>query len=439
MQSKKVNKNHLTTFLIVCVSFFSYGQDTLTLEGAITLALENNYDIKLANNTLEKADNNQSIYNSGFLPTATVSGSANYSNNNLALTSSQGDEISLSGVATKNYGGSVGIGYLIYNGSRKIQYDQLKKMYELSDVQKKRQIETTLISVYTSFFNVAKNQEQKHTVEEAFENSKERLARVQAQYNYGKKSMLDVLNAKVDANSDSLQVLNITVQLENNKRNLNLLLGREINHFYEVSTTVFLDNNLSYDVLLDNMLKGNMQLKELELNKHILEYDLQKNQAGYLPTLSTSVSYGVNYGDNGPTSLYPYQLSNGLSAGVSLSWKIFDGGATTIRVQNARIDLESQQLNEERIKLNLENQLAMYWAEYSTQKIIITNEEMNVQVSRQNFLKSKEQYDLGQITSLEYRQAQLNLINTQLNLLNAKYNAKLAEFQLKILTANLIN
>ena len=62
---------------------------------------------------------------------------------------------------------------------------------------------------------------------------------------------------------------------------------------------------------------------------------------------------------------------------------------------------------------------------------------MNVEVSTQNFSKSKEQYDLGIITSLEYRQAQLNLVNTQLNLLNAKYNAKLAELQLKIITANL--
>jgi outer membrane protein TolC len=436
--NKMLSKNHINTVVLLCLSIFSFGQDSLDLEGAIGIALENNYDIKLANNAIEKADNNQSIYNSGFLPTATLSGNGNYSNTNLKLTSHQGEEITITGVATKSYGGSVGIGYLIYNGSRKVQYDQLKKMYELSNAQQKRQVETVLINVYTSFFNVAKNQEQKYTLEEAYRNSKERLERVTAQFNYGKKSKLDVLNAEVDANSDSIQVINISVQLENNKRNLNMLLGREINSVFDVNTTVVLDSNLSYGVLLENMMVGNMQLKEIELNKEILEYDLKKWQAGYLPSVSTSVSYGLNYGDNGPASVYPFQLSNGLNAGVSLSWNLFDGGATKVRVQNARIDLESQKLNEEKLKLNLENQLAMYWAEYATQKTIILNEELNVAVSEQNFLKSKEQFDLGQISSIEYRQAQLNLINTQLNLLNAKYNAKLAEFQLKILTANLI-
>jgi outer membrane protein len=91
------------------------------------------------------------------------------------------------------------------------------------------------------------------------------------------------------------------------------------------------------------------------------------------------------------------------------------------------------------LSLNLENQLASFWAEYNTQKVIIQNEETNVKISNQNFLKSKELFNLGKITSLEYRQAQLNLINNKLNLLNATYNAKLAELQLKRFAGLLLN
>ncbi|NOQ74535.1 MAG: TolC family protein [Crocinitomix sp.] len=426
--------------LFCFLPFIGIGQEALDLEEAFAIALENNYDIELANNSLQKADNSQSIYNSGFLPTATVSGNANYSNTDLTLTTQQGIKESIDGVATTNYGGSLGIQYLIYNGgSRKFQYDRLKKMYEISDAQLKLQIETTFINVYTSFFNVAKNQEQKRTLESAYKASKDRQERVTAQNKYGKKSNLDVLNAQVDSNSDSLQVLTISMQLENNKRNLNLLLGREINFPFDVNSGVVLDNSLSYNTLLESMYSANMQLKELELNKYVSEIDLKNYKSAYLPTLSTSVSYAVNNSENGPAGLFANQLSNGLNAGVSLSWNVFDGGATKVRVQNAKIDLESQKIYEQRLKKNLENQLATYWAEYTTQQIIIKNETINVAISEQNFLKSKEQYDLGQITALEYRQAQLNLINTQLNLLNAKYNAKLAELQLKILTANLLN
>lgn len=431
----------ITSFQFIvffALPFIGYGQEALKLEEAVTIALENNYDIKLANNSLEKAENSQTIYNSGFLPTVAVSGNGNYANTNLLLTSDLGDETRLDGVVTKSYGGSIGVNYLLYNGgNRKLQYDWLKQMYELSDAQMKLQIETTLIDVYTSFFNVARSQEQKLTLEEAYLSSKERLDRVIAQEASGKKSKLDILNARVDVNTDSLQILNSSVQLDNSKRYLNLLLGRDINYVFDVSAEVVLDSNLSYNVLLENMFSGNMQLRELELNKTISELNVRTNQSGYLPTLSTSVSYGVNYGDNGPVSFFPYQLSNGLNAGVTLSWNVFDGGATKVRVQNARIDLDSQSFIEQRLKLNLENQLASYWAEYTTQGIIIKKEEMNVEVSEQNFLKSTEQFDLGQISSLDLRQAQLNLINTQLNLLNAKYNAKMAELQLKKMTANL--
>lgn len=429
---------------IILILFFfypiiGYGQELLDLEGALTIAIENNYDIKLANSSLEKAKNNQSIYNSGYLPTLTLNGNTNYSNTNLTITTQQGDEQSINDVSTKSYGGSVGINYLIFNGgNRKLQYDKLKTFYTISDIQKKRQIETTLINVYISFFNVAKNIEQKRTLEAAFNHSKDRLNNVRFQYKYGKKSNLDVLNAQVDSNSDSIQIININMQLENNKRNLNVLLGRDINYLFDVKTEVILDSNLTYNNLLENMYKANMQLKEIELNRIVSENDLKMNKSSYLPSVSTSVSYALNYGDNGPASLYAYQLSNGLNAGISLNWNIFDGGATKVRVQNARIDIEAQKLKEQKLKLDLENQLATYWADYTTQKVIIMNEEINVQVSEQNHLKSKEQFNLGQITSLEYRQAQLNLINTQLNLLNAKYNAKLVEFQLKIMTTNLV-
>ncbi|MFD1553282.1 TolC family protein [Putridiphycobacter roseus] len=432
------HKITLNTIVFFSFSFFSFGQEILDLDAAVAISLANNYDLKLAEKTLEKSANNQSIYNSGFLPTATLSGNGNYANSNLKLTDNAANDIVINDVATKNYSGSVGINYLIFNGTRKVQYDQFKKMYELADVQQKRQVEVTLINVYNSFFNVARNQEQKYTLEAAYQDSKERLERVKAQFTYGKKSKLDVLNATVDANSDSIQILNINLQLIKNKRTLNFLLGRDINYPFEVNTAVVLDEDLAYEVLYENMLKGNMQLKESAFNMEVLNYDLKKSQSNYLPSLSTSVSYGLNYGDNGPTTVYPYQVSNGLSAGLSLSWNIFDGGTTKVRVQNAKIDLEAQVLNEEILKTTLESQLANYWTEYITQKIIIRNEELNVVVSEQNFLKSNEQFDLGQISSFDNRQAQLNLINTQLNLLNAKYNAKLSELQMKIMTANLI-
>jgi outer membrane protein TolC len=140
----------LITILILslCIPFTGVSQETMSVEDAIALALKHNYDILLVENSLMQAENNKSIYNTGFLPTVTASANANYSNNNTTLTSQAGQETSIDGAETKSYGGSVGLNYILFNGgARKFQYDKLKNMYDLSDAQKQIQIENTLIDV----------------------------------------------------------------------------------------------------------------------------------------------------------------------------------------------------------------------------------------------------------------------------------------------------
>jgi outer membrane protein len=425
---------NLKSIVLLAIFFPLVGvsQEKMSVEDAISLALKNNFDIQLAENSILQAKNNKSIYNTGFLPTATASADGRYSTSNAKITDQQGNERNIDAVETKGYGGSVGLNYILFNGgARKYNYDKLKNLYALSSLQRKTQIENTLIEVYTTFYNVARNQEQLKTVEEAFQISKERLERVSAQRKFGQQTTLDVLNAKVDANKDSINLLNVAVLVENNMRNLNYLFGRDINTAFDAQADVVLDEEVSYLELKEQLKTNNNELKQIEINQSISQQDLRINQAGWLPSVSTNVSYGLNYSDNGPAGFLAEQQTTGINAGINLSWNIFDGGATKVRVQNAKIAMKTQGLNQQKIQLNLENQLAKFWAEYNTQKAIIENEKINVEISNLNFLKSKELFNLGRVSSLDFRQAQLNLINTKLNLLNAQYNAKIAELQLK--------
>lgn len=426
--------------LTILVQKTSFTQESMTGEDAIALAMKHNYDIRLATNATLQAKNNKSIYNSGFLPSATAAADGRYSSSNATITDQLGNEREIPGVETKGYGGSVGLNYLLFNGgARKYQYDKLKNLYSLSSLQKKTQIENTLIEVYTTFYNVARNQEQLKTVKEAFQISKERLERVTAQQQFGQKTTLDILNARVDANKDSINLINVSVLVENNVRNLNFLLGREIHTSFLAEADVNLTEELSYLELLSQLRENNNELQQWEINQSISRQELKINQAGWLPSVSTNVSYGFNYSDNGPAGFLAEQQTTGINAGINLNWNVFDGGTTRVRVQNAKISMKTQELNQQKVLLNLENQLAKFWAEYNTQKAIISNELINIEVSNENFLKSKELFNLGRVSSLDFRQAQLNLINTKLNLLNAQYNAKIAELQLKRFAGLLID
>ena len=70
---------------------------------------------------------------------------------------------------------------------------------------------------------------------------------------------------------------------------------------------------------------------------------------------------------------------------------------------------------------------------------ILKAQEQNILTSQNNFNRTEEKYKLGQVTSIEFRQAQINLINTKTALNNAKFDAKLIELQLLQLSGQLIN
>ena len=122
-----------------------------------------------------------------------------------------------------------------------------------------------------------------------------------------------------------------------------------------------------------------------------------------------------------------------------LSWNLFDGGATATRVTNAKIELENRSLEKESMVIDIERNFNNAWDDYQNKLTIFQVQENNIITSTNNFNRTQEKYKLGQATSIEFRQAQLNLINSELNRNQAKYAAKIAELTLLQLSGELLN
>lgn len=432
-------RNVLVIIGAVLMNSVVFGQEKLSLDQAIALALENNYDIQIVTNNVEVADNNQNVKNSGYLPTVAVSAGGNYSNNNATIETQTGAEQTINGIEATSYNASIGVNYVLFNGmNRKNAFEKLKRSYELANTQRQVQIDNTILSVYNAYYELAKSTISLEILKESFEISKNRLERVEYQKEFGQKTSLDALNAKVDVNSDSMNVLNGQLAIDNARRNLNYLLGISADEMFSVDEEVDVNSLLDLNSITANMLENNSTAKQFELNKELANYDLKVSKSGWMPTVSTNVSYGLNNANNGPASFLARQNVTGLNTGLSLTWNIFDGGTTSTRVANAKIAIDNQNLYKEQIDLNLKNQLANIWASYLNQLAVINFEETNVEISNQNFLKTQEQYNLGQVNSTDFRQAQLNLINAKVSLTTAQFNAKIAEVQLKKLEGTLV-
>ncbi|GAB5476243.1 MAG: TolC family protein [Maribacter sp.] len=437
--------------LFVALQYSTAQEKMLSKEEVVRLALDNNFGIKVAKNQVEIAKNNKSVLNSGFLPTVTGSAGANYQRDDstfdfpgqLNADGTPRDETNLYKAEAQRYNAGVTANYTLFDGlGRLYNYKRLKEQYQLSELQARETIENTMLQLFSVYFEVARLTENENVLQQALEISTQRIQRAEYAFEYGQNTKLDILNAQVDVTNDSINLLNTKQQLANVKRDLNVLINEDLNQPFAVDTLIRFIPKLQVEEYIAQTDLNNVALLQTERNLAINKYDIKVNKSGYLPTIGLNGSYGWNLNQNAPGAFFPgvnVNNTRNFGLGATLTWNLFDGGGTNVRVKNAKIAYENQELLKEQITLEVNRDIENAQAIYENRLNIYQIQEQNVVTNQNNFERSKEQFQLGRITSIEFRQAQINLLNAQTNKNLAKYDAKLAELQLLQLTGQLLN
>ena len=438
------NKICALSAILTATCVFGIQSQELTKQEAIRLTLENNFGIVVATNNIEIAENNKSVLNSGYLPSLTANAGANYqsASTTTSFPSGEREDIEINDAETQRYNASLNLNYTLFDGlGRFYNYKRLKEQYNLSELQARETIENTILQLFTVYYEVARLTENEQILEETLKISRERVTRSSYQFDYGQGTKLNVLNAEVDVANDSINLLNLRQQLRNTKRDLNLILNEEMEKSFSVDTTIAFISSLQMNTYLDESIDNNVTLLQNESNIRISEYDVKVSKSGYLPTVGLTGSYGWNESRNPPSAFFSGNVADSytLAAGLSLTWNLFDGGGTITRVKNAKIGLENQEILKNQIELEVKRDIANALGNYENRLKVYEIQQQNVITNQNNFERSQERFKLGQITSIEFRQAQINLIQAETNKTLAKYDAKLAELQLLQLTGQLLN
>lgn len=435
----KITKKILIVLGVLCCVNLQ-AQNVLTKEEAVSKALENNYGVQIAKNDVAVAENNASILNSGYLPTVTGNAGATYNLDNTEAEFSNGNVTVLNGAESSRYNASVNLNYTLFDGlGRRYNYKRLKEQYQLTELQARETIENTIIQMFSVYYNVAQLSDNLNTLEETLIVTKDRLVRAEYQFEYGQNTKLEVLNAEVDINNDSINIINTKQQLKNAKRDLKLVLGETFTENYEVENEVDFTLQFQKDSLFQQAKSRNVALLQTEKNIAISKLDINSGKSAYLPTVGLTGSYGWNKNNNNAASFLTTSTNTGLSGGLNLSWNLFDGGATINRVRNAKINLETQQLQKENILLSIERDFNNAWDDYMNKLEIYNIQDKNITTAQNNFDRTQEKFKIGQVNSIEFRQAQINLLNAELSRNQAKYDAKLAELTLLQISGELLN
>lgn len=412
-------------------------QNILSRTDAIDLVLENNFDIQIAKNDLRKAENNASLQNSGFLPTVSTNANANVTYYNGENRTVQGD-IAFDAADAYSYGASLDLNYTVFSGNRMYNYKQLKEQRNLSELQARQVIELSILELSQAYFQLAQIVEQKENLKLALSISRDRLKRAKYSYDYGQATKLELLNAEVDFNNDSINYVNIIQSVENAERNLNFMMNRDLTEKIRVDTSITFNKIPLKSDLLESALARNVAIEQTESQLRNNEWALKKSQSNWLPKLNFGASYVYNGSENPNGAFLVGNYITGPQANFTLSWNLFNG-SNNVQAKNARIEIESQLIRKDQAELDLRRNVLNAYTQYSNALFVFDAQKTNVLTNKRNFDRSEEMYKKGQINSITFRQAQLNYLESKNRLSEAKYNAKYAELQLLQLSGALLN
>lgn len=432
---------YFSTLLILSLAIVVRAQNVLSPEEAIAISLQNNYSIQLAQNAKVIARNNTSFFNTGELPSVRMNSGLNYGVNGSEISYNNANVPASSTWVTNglDYNAGISVDYLIYDfGGRKLNKEKLQELLNSAELEERKVVELNLLATLASYYNIALIRENLYAQEEVLDISRERKERAEYQFEFGKNNRLAVLNADVDINRDSIDYLNLLQQLENEKRDLNLLLGREVDTPFEIDTSLTFQAILNYEDLLADALNKNIDLLLLKKDRQLSELDRKINSTSLKPRINASSSLGLFGAVNDSKPTVSDQFAADYATGVTLSWNLFDGGYNKVRDDNLRIAIENQSLLFEQQKKEILRDLQNSWTSYQNQLYIMEVESANMETARINFERTSEQFKLGRISSVEFRQAQLNNLLAQVNFNRAKFIAKVNELNLLQLSGNLI-
>lgn len=426
---KHITLKYITLFLLAILLLWGVGfpEEPLRFEQAVAIALEKNHQVRIARNTAAIAGNNVHIGNADLLPVVGLSTGAAFTDNYPAT-----------GESATTTDAGIQVTYTLFDGMGNFyRFKNLQVGGELGELEARNAIETTLLQVSSAFYAAASAYENLRIARELISISEERLARAEKRSAYGQARTVDVLAAQVDYRADQVTVVQATFLWDETRRNLNVLLDREVDFDFTVDTDVEFRENMDLERLKALALSDNAGYLAAQKQWVQSGYDLRVARSQFLPRLDFSGSFG--YSRTAP------RLSIGLSdaepslrLGATLSFNIFNGFKTRISSRNAAIRRENRELAAAQTRLNLEKDVISAYESYRNSLLVWDLEKKYVEAAELNFKRTRELYSLGQVTTTQFREAQLNLIRSRGNAATARYEAKIKEIELLRLTGQLI-
>ncbi|MFT6336964.1 MAG: outer membrane protein TolC [Halioglobus sp.] len=430
------------TYILLLSLFasFSFGQQVMSLEKALSIGLENNFGIQIADKFIEIAENNNTWARAGKTPTVDLNG---FFNNNMV-----NDNNPASFLQGTYYNGSIGAAvntnWVLYNGGRiRLNKGQLDLAVSQEKLNKSSDINLLFRTIYQQYYEVVFQQEQLAVLNQVLALSQDRLAYETTKKEFGSSNAYNLLQFESAVLADTNAILSQEQRVEVAKRNLHNTLDISGYESYTYSDRLSIDpEEIDTDKLKQALSEENYTLKSLEMIATLNQLNTGIAKAANKPTVSVSGSVG--FAENGfkffaddPNTgdPFPFLRSDRLTGSVNanLSWNLYDGGVRNDNIQSAKMQQEIDQLTILEAKAELNNQLDILIDNYYNQVELLKLTDRQIQVTQQNLNITEERFKAGQLTSLDYRNVQNQYLNAAYSKVGAIYSLLITKSEIDFL------
>ena len=422
-----------TIILALLLSTHILAQETLSLSDAITIGLENNYELRVTRNDEKIAEINNTWGNTSLMPSVNFTASAreNFNYNDV-------DDYREQTIVPE-----LSLNWVIFNGfSARISKAKFEDLEKQSEGNTAILVENTIQDIILAYNNCLLQREMMEVYEALSQLSEDRYYRAEESKNIGATTTYEGLQAKTSWLSDQSNYLQQKVNYENSMRTLNFNLGIKEDITWELSSELTVSTAAYHLEDLSKKLKSNNQtLKNQYLYQSLLAKETQAAKSAYLPTLSMNAGvnnsdYYKNYQGASPTI---DQNSNNAYVGLTLSWNVFSGGTRKRSVEIAKINEESAEVQVEQMTHSLDNQLLQVYSTYQVNKAIVALASEQEAAAKLNLEMSEEKLNSGVINSFNYRDVQIAYMNAAISQLNAYFNLIQSNTDLLRITGGIVD
>ena len=427
----------ITLLLALIFSQEINAQNNLSLKEAVTIAIQNSYDIKLVENTAAIAKNNNNYGVAGGMPTVTATGT----NNNTLTTINQtfpdpSRNTTRSGVDGSTLNGGLSATMILFNGYRiAATKERLASIEKQTEAALQTQMLNTSSTVMQQYYNVIRQAAFLKTIEKSIEASEQRVAIVKTRQEIGVANQADLLQSSLDLNALLQAKQNQLLVLDQVKADLYNSMVVSANSNYIFTDSIQVDEKLNLSDI-ESKMKAHPLLQSAQQLINVNQFLEKESKALMYPTLRANT--GFNYNSNKSTAGFILlNESYGPFLGFNLSIPIYAGSSSKRAYKNAQISTVNAKLQYDNTAQDLATELFKTYQNYQNSVKQTPIEIQNYEMSDALLALVMDKFKLGQATIVDVKQAQQSYETAGFRLTSLKFSAKIAEIELKRLSNQL--